>query len=297
MFGLPVILYLFLGGAGAGLACAMAACELLPDGFCAPSSLRGRLGSARRVWARNGYVAATVMLVAGVLCLMADLGRPQAAYLVFVFPHVTYITLGSYGLVALTACTALLALGSVCSFAPRVRRLASALPLAVLPLALFVMVYTGLFLSGMGSVPLWNAPFLPPLFLVSALSVGLALAMACRPRPLRSPHAASDIAGIAARAELVCLGLEVVFAAGQLVCAAGAPCGLASVGRLLAGDMSAAFLAGYAACGLAVPLACCIGRLRGGFLFRSHALEAACISMGGFCLRFAIVCAGVHVSG
>ena len=61
-----------------------------------PRGYRGRRARSmtqRRI-ARTGYAAAFVLLVAGMLCLLADLGRPEAFYLLFLYPTGSFVSVG-----------------------------------------------------------------------------------------------------------------------------------------------------------------------------------------------------------
>ena len=184
MFGDSIIWYLFLGGGGAGAAAVLAACDLL-------FAHRSRLGrSDRLAWTdelsrplfARGYLAATVALVLGALCLLFELGRPERFLYVLALPTASVLTFGSYVLAATIVCAA--ALGGVALFGsartPVV--LVRALEWAALALGLATTAYTGVLLAQIGFVPLWGSPLLPALFTCSSLSVGVACTMAAAMR-------------------------------------------------------------------------------------------------------------------
>ena len=163
MFGDSIIWYLFLGGGGAGAAAVLAACDLL-------FAHRSRLGrSDRLAWTdelsrplfARGYLAATVALVLGALCLLFELGRPERFLYVLALPTASVLTFGSYVLAATIVCAA--ALGGVALFGsartPVV--LVRALEWAALALGLATTAYTGVLLAQIGFVPLWGSPTCP----------------------------------------------------------------------------------------------------------------------------------------
>lgn len=179
MFSELAVGYLFLGGAGAG-GCAVAALLSLligRDDLTSALQAQFRSGEGRlfRAFLSPLLVASLGALLVGVACLLADLGQPARLLLLAFSGKITHLTVGAWALVLCAADAALLLL--VWRGAARITaalfRAANGLLLA---LALVVALYTGLLLSSMTAVPLWSGAALPALFLVSALSCGLALA-------------------------------------------------------------------------------------------------------------------------
>ena len=174
---LLIVAYLFLGGAGAGAFFVLACVDWRNDrldrlGMGAPVE---RLRRAEFV--RRGYVLSFAALLLGALCLLADLGRPEAAYLLFTRPTFSYISVGTYSLTVLLLCVAA-AMAPALFVLPRAfRRLNRFVVPLGLVAALFVMTYTGIFLQSMNAVPLWESPLLIVLFVLSALSTGVGLAL------------------------------------------------------------------------------------------------------------------------
>ena len=207
MFGDSIIWYLFLGGGGAGAAAVLAACDLL-------FAHRSRLGrSDRLAWTdelsrplfARGYLAATVALVLGALCLLFELGRPERFLYVLALPTASVLTFGSYVLAATIVCAA--ALGGIALFgsARTPVALVRTLEWAALALGLATTAYTGVLLAQIGFVPLWGSPFLPALFTCSSLSVGVACAMAAAlPDARRAPRLLRALA----RADSVVIAVE-----------------------------------------------------------------------------------------
>lgn len=256
--------------------------------FCRETETRNR--------AFRGCTVSLILVAVGILSLLADLGRPAAAYLVFVSPRPTYITFGSYALAALVGCTVFLMVYFVSDLPRFIRKVAPFVQGIGLAAALYVMVYTGLFLEDLSSVALWDSPFLPALFFVSSLSAGVSLAGACRllwSNPTRGSTRAAirpDYAGF------VCLVLETLCAAGHIAFVGCRPGGAGIVAPLLLEEYALTFYLGFVGCSIAVPAVCKIV----GICRRCESwviwTETVCVLVGGFCLRFVMVNAGMHAA-
>ncbi len=190
-----------------------------------------------------------------------------------------------------------------------------ALAVLLAAVSFVAVIYTGLLLSGMPSVPLWFGPWLPGLFAISALSCGVAL--------VGMVAAFSGMATVfgrtmrqVVRADMILLALEAVVVAlwlgaawlehGGSASSGATPtdaAALASVASLLNGACSLPFWGGLVLVGLAAPfaieavLARCNARKdvaeaslapRAGLL-----ASAGCVLVGGACLRAVVVAAGM----
>lgn len=290
---LLIVAYLFLGGAGAGAFFVLACVDWRNDrldrlGMGAPAE---RLRRAEFV--RRGYVLSFAALLLGALCLLADLGRPEAAYLLFTRPTFSYISVGTYSLTVLLLCVAA-AMAPALFVLPRAfRRLKRFVVPLGLVAALFVMTYTGIFLQSMNAVPLWESPLLIVLFVLSALSTGVGLAL-MGSAGLGLRQRGGSLIQRLARVDLAVVVLELATATAYLATVAGSELGGQSVERLLSGDWSLAFLGGFVLCGLVVPgvLDAISARKPAG---EALDLAIACLVLvGGFCLRLSVVNAGIH---
>lgn len=275
MFGPLIVIYLFLAGAGCGT---FVAAVYLSWRARAARALAGPLGQV----ALPALVASCGMVAVGAACLMLDLGRPELALDVLANPTGSVLSAGAWALVAFTAAVATLL---ACNL--RVLRLGRGAVLAVKALgcasALVVMVYSGLFLSTIWTLPLLASPLVPVLFTCSSLSCGaavmLVLPLLCDadPRPLFARLSRIDGA---------LLALEALVLAAFMVAASGDALSSAAAERLLAGDMAPAFWGGLAAAGIAAPFALEAA------LRRPDARACACIGalvlMGGFFLRYCL---------
>ena len=172
-WGLPVVLYLFLAGLGAG-AVTVSASVLLRSG-----DYHG--GSFFKL-ARYGALIGPIPVILGTCFIIFELGRWDRALNLFKVINLSPMSIGSWLLVLFIFFSLMYALVFLPSFLPRFawlsRRLIPimhALSWVNVPLGIGVAIYTGILLGAMPSRPLWNSPILALLFLVSALSTGIAM--------------------------------------------------------------------------------------------------------------------------
>lgn len=174
-WGWLIVVYLYLAGMGAG-AVTVSTTVLLrgPD---------GGFGSRRMSIARYGALIGPLPVILGTTLLIFDLGRPFRAFNLFKVINLSPMNFGAWMLMLFSIVAILYAI----TFIPwkwldeRLDRLCDAVrtPLALVnaPLGVAVAIYTAVLLGAMPSRPLWNSPMLAMLFLVSALSTGLAAIM------------------------------------------------------------------------------------------------------------------------
>lgn len=302
MFGDLAVLYLFLGGAGAGTIAVCCVIDLAlirqPFGFAAGYS-PGPSAEASARMLDFAFALGFALLAAGVVCLMADLGRLDRVMSLFLSPRPTALTVGSFALAAL------LVLGSGVSLVrflylpdiPQVAvRVAEGVSIAV---ALVVMVYTGVLLQSLGGMAFWKTPLVPALFALSSLSCGIAAVFAAA--PLAGPVNATqlDMLKLLARFDALVILAEAVVAVALLWWAGSSPHSgvFASFTTLTQGEMAYAWWVGFGLCGLAVPFAVelVLGiRANTGALRKALAFVAAFVLVGALCMRFAIADSGAH---
>lgn len=321
MFGTAIVGYLFLGGAGAG-ACAVLAVLALLVPRDRLAVVRIDAAGARRPGVRiplvyrrlmvPGYAVALVALVVAVALLLVDLGRADRL-LLLLQPKATYLSMGAYALglcVVLAAAMALAWLGVVRLARVELLRVLSA---ALGLVALVVMTYTGLLLGGVAAVPLWATLWLPVLFVLSALSCGLALVTGAAyvsgaaqvfTAPVRALVRA-DVAVVVleALAAFAVVGWPLA-AAGEAGADATQMALLASAQQLAMGSLASVFWLGFVGCGPVAPVVVDVAALlvdraaplRKASLARLLVGLLACAGVlaGGLALRWCLVEAGVH---
>lgn len=149
--------------------------------------------------------------------------------------------------------------------------------------ALVVMVYSGLFLSTIWTLPLLASPLVPVLFTCSSLSCGAAVMLVL---PLLCDADPQPLFARLSRIDGALLALEAVVLTAFMVAAAGDVLSSAAAQRLLTGDMAPAFWGALAAVGIAAPFALEAA------LRRPDARACACIGVlvliGGFFLRYCL---------
>jgi len=308
-WGLPVVLYLFLAGVGAG-ALTVSSSVLLRGG--------GGPSGAHVDVARYGAFLAPLPIIIGCGLLVFELGSFQAGNWLKWLNLYKVINLSpmSIGTWLLTFCI-FVSLAYAYTFlanppglgkdgALRLRR-----PLAwvSVPLGAGVAVYTGVLLGAMPSRPFWNSPILALLFLMSALSTGVAVILLAR----ALLHPAKDEPGDDGRAfhesgylltatDTVFIGIEmiVVFLFIMFAYLTVGDVRYAISVILAGGDLATLFWLGFVVIGLVLPavveLKYIIPRLLHHEEFSPprgiEILVPIVVLVGGFMLRYIVVVAG-----
>ncbi len=298
MFGDLVVLYLFLGGIGAGAVAVSSLSDLLAvrQPFGTSEYAQGPSVEPRARLVDYGFVTGFVALFAGTACLFFDLGRTDRLLSLFANPYPTVMTVGSYALVALLAVSAALALVRI-MYAPSVRRwMVVAAEWFALVAAVVVMVYTGVLLATLGGVPLWRSWVLPPLFAASSAACGLALV--AFPSALMDEDAllsgfvrrlaCADVAVVAVEAALAGVFLFQGFNDSNPAVASG-------IRALMEGPQALMWWGGFIAGGLVFPLVADTVSAFSRRLSRKLVLLAAVLVLaGGLSMRCALIDAGEH---
>lgn len=307
MLGELAVLYLFLGGAGAGCVATCALADLLwlrePFGMTAAYGPELAADPARRAVAL-GFALGLGALVAGVACLGFDLGRADRVLALFLSPRLTVMSVGAFALAALVVLAVPLAAVRFLYLPGIGRGAVAALEVLAVVLGAVVMAYTGLLLQSLQGAGLWRSAWLPVLFTLSSASSGIALVLAC------CAWAGEDavlerLMSTLIRVDGVLIVAEAAAAAlfAGLSAASAHPGAAAAAEALLEGPQAAAWWLGFGLCGLALPLAaeltCLLARGRrvaGARLAASAALPALAavlVLAGALCLRWAVTDAAV----
>jgi formate-dependent nitrite reductase membrane component NrfD len=155
-WGLLVVIYLFLGGAGAGL--------------YAVSLYMGKPFEA---------ILGLVTVALGTTFLLLDLGRPERFWRAFLRPGTSWISRGTFFIVLLMIAGSLQVAPSIpgLGFLPWKEGTTIGWILKALSalLAVLVMTYTGFVLSPSPAVPFWHSPLVPAIFLGYSLLAGVDL--------------------------------------------------------------------------------------------------------------------------
>jgi formate-dependent nitrite reductase membrane component NrfD len=168
-WGWLIISYLFLAGAGSGAFLAAVACDLLAPDWS-------------KALARAGSLAAGPLVAIGTMCLVFDLeaGLWQPWRQIYLVSNLSSMI--SWGVLILSAFIPVAFLyaaveneitfvgRAVKKFKPHLAAIGSVLAVATAG-------YTGVLIAVVNGVPFWNTPAMPVLFMASAMSTGLAVAM------------------------------------------------------------------------------------------------------------------------
>ncbi|CAK7024462.1 MAG: hypothetical protein PEGG_01009 [Paraeggerthella hongkongensis] len=284
VWGPMIAWYLFLAGASAGAFLTAAFVEAKY-----PESVKMRVA---------GRIIAPIFLGIGLLMLMLDaeagLHNPLRFFLLVSNPG-SVMTLGVY---------------FICIYMPVVlaaavlellkRRVPKWLMWIGVVLAFAVAAYTGFLLGVVKAFPLWNNAILPILFVVSALSAGLAATSLVG---LIVDRERFEQMWLVKKSHVILSVVEIVVLATMLVIvSAGSYEGAASVQSLVAGPYAPAFWGGIVLLGLVAPLL-----IEGYPVFIAKRVETSTTSLavsvvgeagvlvGGFLLRLLVILAALPV--
>lgn len=285
MFNALTIGYLFLGGTGAGALAVLCVLE------CA-RVLRWRALAMPEEFFARGWPVCTVTLATGILCLLADLGRPDRLLHLLTSPEPSAMAVGSFALAAALVLAAAFSAFALFDTVRLPRVAVVCLAAAGVAAAGATAAYTGVLLESLASVLLWRTPLVPALFVLSSASCGIAVAFLAASfvetrHPYRGPLVwLARVDGGIVLVEAGCLAvfLLLAFAGEGTVAAARA---------LVLGELAPVFWGVLAVCGLAVPLV--LERFLTHGNSRTQLLWiAALLLVGGFALRWCIVGAGAY---
>ena len=320
-WGLPVILYLFLAGVGAGAVTVSGSVLLRGADYSGGPLFR---------MARYGALVGPVPVIVGTILIIFELGRWDRALNLFKVINLSPMSIGSWFL-GVFICTSLIyAIAFLPSLMPHWdrlnKRVAPVLHLLAwvnVPMGIGVAVYTGIMLGAMPSRPLWNSPILALLFVVSALSTGVATIILTRALFLRKDPSVKTDRRLIRRREaalvrpgrryyetaymltssdllLIAFELMVIFLFVMFAHLTIGNLKYAMAIILPGGEMAGMFWIWVVLVGLVIPglleLAYVFPKLIYHHEFRAHKIPEILISVavlfGGFMLRYVIVIAG-----
>ena len=300
MVSIYIALYLFLAGTGAGAFLIGAIVDMV---------LRFRPRAAGGWFARvsavtdAGLILGPVLVAVSALFLFLDLGVPDRVFHLFLASTSSLLSMGAWAiLVFCVMATLALVLGSLADvegdgyeyeLAPGkvvLRVCEFACSLVAMGMALFVVVYSGIFLAMYPSLPFLHTGWVPVLFVASALACGLAALIVTAFFRLASPGMQLATNALLPL-DMVFVIVEALVLAGFLAScfASDGPAGT-SAQSLMSGSIAPLFWAGVVMMGLVAPFsvdAVC-RRLPAPV---AVVLGSACALVGGLCLRMALLMA------
>ena len=305
--GMPIILYLFLAGMGAG-AVTVSSSMLLRGGG-------GGRGVHHEI-ARYGALLGPLPVIIGTGLLVLELGSFEAGNYfrflnLYMVMNLSPMSVGTWLLTVFMATSVVYAYTYI-HFVPFFlgdrlvwrRRMAW----ANLPLGLAVAIYTGVLLGAMPARPFWNSPVLAFLFMISALSTGIALIIFTRALFTRG-HLSEEHREIVhksgyllAASDTLLIGIEllVLFLFVMFAYLTVGDVRLAIETILPGGPLSVMFWTGVVLIGLVIPGLLELYFVIPSLLYRrkytvsryTELAIAAAVIFGGFVLRYVVVVAG-----
>lgn len=247
------------------------------------SRLKGR-GEYRVIQNIAAYITPLV-LAAGLLFLLLDLGKPLRFWYLFVYFNPTSVA--SWGAWLVNIFFAVSVLYAYFTFKGR-EDTAKKLALIGVPFAIAVSGYTGFILVQMKAYALWHSALLPVLFSVSALASGVALlilgAILLQVEQMKIRTLSKSLAW------LVGLDLILVFVE-VLTLLNGHAEAVEAAKLLLIGVYSPIFLGLYIILGLILPL--CIF-LKKNLTLRQEAIASMLVLIGIMAMRYVIIVGGQY---
>lgn len=289
IWGTIIAWYLFLAGLGGGA-------------FAAAAYLRLRTPQCVHL-IRYGRVIAPVTVIIGLVLLMFDATAGFHNPLRFVFLLTNFGSVMTWGVVFLSLFVIIALIVAIMDLLGKGLKIPRWLDVAGGILGICVCVYTGCLLGVAKTFPLWNNALLPVLFLVSAVSTGMAAILLVG--IFRSPKEFSA-SGAFKKFHFFLPIFELFLVACLLFITANSAqdAGWESVMNLIAGDCAAAFWLIFILLGLVVPT-----MLEWKMLFMStkeveesrtgHMISAASdalVLIGGFTLRWLVLAAAMPIT-
>ncbi|WP_283171265.1 NrfD/PsrC family molybdoenzyme membrane anchor subunit [Curtanaerobium respiraculi] len=291
MFGILIITYLFLGGAAAGALLVTCTWSILfhAHRIRRPSREIAGFNTLRS----NCYATAFVLLIFSIACLLWDLGSPERALNLFLHPHLSILSIGSFILSLEAILAGALALATFFDFHAIGGNARRVLEYCCAVFSCGVIIYTGVFLAANKSVPLWSTWTLVALFFFSSFSSGSAVVMLL---DYFNPDDARHANVIRPMSAIHCAGLafETVFLAAFLNHAFTTAAASESLALLLSPSILQTGIIGALGMGILIPFGSEIRTLA--FAEEGRAVpfsDFACL-VGGFLLRYCVIVCGVH---
>lgn len=273
-----IVVYLFLAGTGSGAFVAAVALSLRARSSASLARALGRV-------ALPALAASCGMVVVASACLVLDLGRPELALAVLANPAGSVLSAGAWALVAFAVAVCALMACSM-GVVPAGRTAVRLLEAIGCGAAFTVMVYSGLFLSSIWTLPLLASPLVPVVFVCSSLSCGAGVVLLL---PLLCDAEAAPLFKELARVDGFLLAAEAVALAVFLALAWNDPLSASGAARLLAGDLAPTFWGALVAAGVIAPFALELAVRRPDA--RSAAAVGILLLVGGYALRFCLCAA------
>lgn len=233
-----IVIYLFLGGLGAGAYLTSFAAE--KGWFGTTSSLK-----------RTGYFIAAPIVGIGTLLLVFDLGQGLYKPWLLLRLLTNFSSIMTWGVYILSL---FIIVGLIKAYSVlKNKTVPPILTWTGAVLALATGAYTGLLLATVQAIPFWNTGTMPILFVVSALSTGLSITALLAPVIEKGENRE----GRERQAHLLLIAIELVIITiftGIMLTGVKGPAGAESVARIFLGTYAVVFWGYFICLGLMFPL-------------------------------------------
>ncbi|MCH4184910.1 MAG: polysulfide reductase NrfD [Eggerthellaceae bacterium] len=281
VWGLPIIIYLFLAGLGGG--------AFLTSGLAA------RINPDAVVLRKAGRYIAPIVVAIGLVCLMFDAKAGALDPFKFALLLHNPFSVMTWGVVFLAIFEVIALIVAIMEL--RKVNVPKWLSLTGSLFGVCVGAYTGVLLGVVKTFPLWNNPVLPLLFLVSAISTGAAIvllsALIKAPKEFEDAVLMKKMHFFLPITEIVLVVAMLFIVSFQGVAASE------SVGALLSGKFALTFWIGFIIVGLVGPTIIEVRSMFCKKVFaneRTWSIVSECgVLIGGFLLRLLIVLAALPV--
>lgn len=266
--GVLVVIYFFLSGLGAGA-------FLTAAGF----HLFG--GERYAKIQKTAAIAAPLLLIPGLLCLVIELGQPLRFLNMFLYFNPASIA--SWGVWVINI---FMAVSVLYAFLHIIGKTEKTRPLACVGFvfALAVGFYSGMLLYQMHGHVLWHSALVPIIFLASAIASGLAVVL------LLSGSADENQVRVLSNALAVAIGVDLVLALTEVLTLLFSSGEKAAVAKIIfSGNYGFLFIWVYIIAGLALPL---VVLMRQRTSRNVQVITAILVLAGTFAMRYVIVMGG-----
>lgn len=283
-----IVIYLFLGGLGAGA---------YLTSFAAEQGWLGKNSSLRRA----GYFISAPIVAFGTLLLVFDLGQGLYKPWLLIRLLLNFQSVMTWGVYILSA---FILIGFIKAyFAFKNKKAPSAFTWVGAILALATGAYTGLLLSVVDAIPFWNTGIMPVLFVISALSTGFSAVDLVV--PLVEKAAVSR--GREDQVHLSIIAIELVVVAiffGLMLTGLKGAIGIQSASMAVSGPYAIIFWVVFIGLGLIFPLAFNttqylkrrnLAASQNAHHSYAHMFSDCCLLVGGLALRAIIVFAALPI--
>lgn len=303
-WGSLIAWYLFLAGVGAGaylvavvadnlnIKSRLAAQNAVDMGETQNKLSADLTGKGYTVLVKSGVYLGGPLVAIGCLLLLLEVGQPLKFIFGFLHPDTSMISVGmwimtSFIFVAFIHLLTLFFKGFTLS--DRALRLVET---AAGILAVITAGYTGILLGVIKCIPFWNTPLLPVLFMVSAISTGIAAVILVALLTAEKDEVIEAIHSLIKVDLWLIIGELLLLFFLLFVMAKGNQTAVASAQFLLSGGYAPVFWAGLIVIGLLLPL------LMEVFMQHSNKklvlLTSVFLLIGGICLRYSVLAAGMQ---